>query len=249
MSAPYQDLVGARRIAPLQGIDSGGWDDPMNRVEETRPGQCKHVSSVESDEAGKGTQVLVKPQEDCVMSGNLPLPIHSVENDTALRVKDLSDALDCDDLSRFQDKFDANVIQGHWSEFEPYAEKLAEWIRTEILPLERLRLEKPVGRRALSSVSSTVYHAEWKWPESRYSERCAIGLCQRKPKPDTTPFDTEFVSHSWFIERETYVDGFDFHVPRHARLREYVAVWSIVDVGLGTFYSGPLILGRLVPRH
>ena len=108
-----------------------------------------------------------------------------------------------------------------------------------------------MGRASLvpADEPSPAYRVRWTWPQSRFSDKCIIGICRQEPVPGDDPtlmpavFRLAIDRTAWehgggnqLIYVEPDWNGF------------YVAVWARVDLGLAQFFSHPLLLGQLQVR-
>ncbi len=66
---------------------------------------------------------------------------------------------------------------------------LAEWVRSDVLPLDKLGLSPPPEQPALSPAEEPEggLRAVWKWPDPRLSEECIVAVCPAEPKPGDDP--------------------------------------------------------------
>ena len=93
------------------------------------------------------------------------------------------------------------------------------------------------------------YRVHWTWPEPRFADQCLLAICPDEPGEDDDPL--EFSVHCRLpIDRESWESGGGGQLVRAERdwVGGYVVVWAVVDLGLRTFYSPPLMLGRLEAR-
>jgi len=169
-----------------------------------------------------------------------------------LASQELEAGLKNDDRSRFHEVFDVRIIRRNAAAFRAYQERLGEWIPAEILPLNRIGLAPPVGRQPVvddDAVSEPSYRVCWKWPDARFSERCLVGVCNRRPprKANLDPYALAEVYAPRSIDRKEYEKGGGSVrlIPEQERPRGYVVVWAAVELGFAEFYSEPLVLGRL----
>ena len=149
------------------------------------------------------------------------------------------------------EQFDAGVVRAQAERFAPYQTILEEWLRSEVLPLDKLGLEPAADQPTLSSVEEPEGHlrATWKWPAARFSEECILAVCTAKPVAGDDP---EQIPVHW---RE-HVDAAQWAADNSGRLipveRSWeggcVAVWAIIDLGFQKLFSPPLILGQIESR-
>ncbi len=126
-----------------------------------------------------------------------------------------------------------------------------QWLRSEVLPLEKLGLAPPAEQPALSPVEEPEGHirATWKWPETRFSEQCLLAVCPTEPKAGDDP--EQFAAH-WresVSAAQWAADGPGRLIPVEKGWEgSSVAVWAVVDLGFQKLFSPPLILGQ-IPGH
>ncbi len=160
----------------------------------------------------------------------------------------------------FREQFDAAVVRAQPERFSPYQAILEPWIRSEVLPLEKLGLALPADHPALIPVEEPEGHfrATWVWPDARFSEECLLAVCPAEP---TAGDDPQQIAAHW---RETVTaaqwtaDAGEREALRRApgapgRLvpveksweGSSVVVWAAIDLGFQKLYSPPLILGQI----
>lgn len=166
-------------------------------------------------------------------------------------VRGMLGALQRDDRAGFVAAFSAPVIRGHAGTFDPHWEKLLAWVRSEILPADRIGLGFPVGVkpvevRAGSSRDFVRCTLRWKWPEPRYSDECRVLLCRSKPSATASPDDTASLLKIPKT-RELYQSAGGYHAQQVNTQWKgcYVVVWSKVDLGRIVLWSEPLTLGKV----
>ena len=145
----------------------------------------------------------------------------------------------------FYESFDVRLIRRNAELFRPRQEMLAQWIRDEVLPAERLGLraeEKENG--AVASDSQGNCRVRWTWPAPRLADRCVLGVCPEEPVPGEDPHAASGFLHLT-IEHSEWESGGGSRLIRTERAWDgaWVAVWAIVDVGFAVFHSRPLLLG------
>jgi hypothetical protein len=151
----------------------------------------------------------------------------------------------------FAEQFDARSVRARAERFAPYQAILGEWIRSDVLPLEKLGLVAPADQPALGPAEETEGHfrAAWKWPEARLSEQCILAVCGTEPKPGDDP---EQIAAHWresITAEQWAVDGSARLIPAEKGWEgASVAVWAVVDLGYQKFFSPPLILGQIESR-
>jgi serine/threonine protein kinase len=151
----------------------------------------------------------------------------------------------------FAEQFDARAIRARAEGFAPYKAILVAWVRSEVLPLEKLGLAPPAEQPALSPLDEPEGHlrAVWKWPEARFSEQCILAVCNAEPKPSDDP---EQIAAHWreSVSAEQWAaDSSGRVIPAEKGWEgASVAVWAVVDLGFQKLFSPPLILGPIEPR-
>ena len=149
------------------------------------------------------------------------------------------------------EQFDAAAVRAQAERFAPYQAILEQWLRSEVLPLDKLGLAPPADQPALSPVEEPEGHlrATWKWPEPRFSEECILAVCTALPN---TGDDPEQLAAHW---RE-HITAAQWAADDSGRLIPVeksweggcVAVWAVVDLGFQKLFSPPLILGQIESR-
>jgi hypothetical protein len=149
------------------------------------------------------------------------------------------------------EQFDARVVRAQVERFAPYQSLLAHWVRSEVLPLEKLGLAPPAELPALSPVeeSENQLRAVWAWPDPRFSEQCILAVCPTEPKPGDDP---EQLAAHWresVSAAQWTADGAGRLIPVEKSWEgSSVAVWAVVDLGAQRLFSPPLLLGQIEPR-
>ena len=147
--------------------------------------------------------------------------------------------------------FDARLIRLNPEAFEPHREALAEWVKTEVLPLKKLALRRPMGRRSITAgdESPLDFRLRWVWPEIRVADRCLLVLCSEEPSADTDPSACD-ARYRRTIDRARWEEHGECCPvkisPEHKGM--VAAVWAMVDLGWTKLYGGPLVLGPLEER-
>jgi len=149
------------------------------------------------------------------------------------------------------EEFDARAVRSQADRFAPYQTVLAQWLKSEVLPLEKLGLALPADQPALSAVEEPEGHlrAAWTWPAPRLSEQCILAVCPTEPKPGDDP---EQLSAHWresISAAENAANGGGRLIPVEKSWEgSSVAVWAVIDLGTQRLFSPPLILGQIEPR-
>jgi hypothetical protein len=151
----------------------------------------------------------------------------------------------------FVEHFDARAVRTQAERFAPYQEILVDWLRSDVLPLERLNLSLPAEQPALSPADEPEGHlrAVWNWPEARISEQCILAVCSTAPKLGDDP---EQLATHWrqSISAEQWAAGGSaWLIPCEKNWEgSSVTVWAVVDLGFRKLFSPPLILGQIESR-
>ncbi len=90
------------------------------------------------------------------------------------------------------------------------------------------------------------YRMRWSWPPSRLSDRCVITLSPREPGANDGPMQlaadarVELTRNDWNAAGGSHVMEVE---PTWGG--DYVAAWTVIELGFATLYSEPLLLGQL----
>jgi serine/threonine protein kinase len=151
----------------------------------------------------------------------------------------------------FCEQFDARVVRTQAERFAPYQAILQQWLRSEVLPLDKLGLALLPDQPALSPVEEPEGHlrAVWKWPEARLSEQCILAVCAAEPPPGDDP---EQVAAHWreSVAAAQWADDCPGRLIPAEKGWEgsSVVVWAVVDLGFQKLFSPPLVLGQIESR-
>ena len=156
----------------------------------------------------------------------------------------------------FAEQFDSRAVRAQAERFAPYQAILERWLRSEVLPLEKLGLAPPPEQPALSPVEEPEGHlrAAWKWPEARLSEQSLLAVCPAEPQAGDDPEQIaahwrESVTAAQYAGTGAEADGSGRLVPVEKGWEgSSVAVWAVVDLGFQKLYSPPLVLGQIEAR-
>lgn len=167
------------------------------------------------------------------------------------RTEALWEAVRDEQRSAFCERFDVRLVRACPERFAPYESLLARWIRSEVLSPERLGLRPAADRASVVPVDKPPgsHRVRFVWPEARFSDQCVLTICAQQPGPEAVPEETALL-HRVCVDRQSWESGGNawlLHTePDWAGA--YVVVWAVVDLGFRTFYSLPLVLGRLGDR-
>jgi serine/threonine protein kinase len=176
-----------------------------------------------------------------------PAPLAAADREAIQAAQELMAKLDSDNSREFRKRFDLDLIRRHGKLPEPYREQLIRLIQEEILPLEKLGL-KPFSlkRQSLTCGPHDTCQARWTWPDRRFVECCYVALCRRPPAKGDSPRDVSLAGSLQTVTREQFEGGGCLVIhPRSEWDTGYVVVWALVDAGFQSFFSEPLVLGRL----
>ena len=154
---------------------------------------------------------------------------------------------------QFAQVFDYRIFQEFPSQFIPFLPQLKEWLPLEVLPREKIGLAMPtLGRSAAiqKSLGNSGWSIQWRWPEMQYSEVCLIKLTRSVPPATSHPDSLQRVEHTQSVTRKSYDGGGGRVSVRPLKVTAdwrncCVSVWACIEICGETFYSEPLILGRL----
>jgi hypothetical protein len=166
-------------------------------------------------------------------------------------VRGMLDAFKTDDRVGFVQSFNARLVRGHAGTLRPHWHRLVAWVKSDVLPAERLGLKPPTAQRPLelqpaADRKSTRCTMRWNWPEQRFTEECRVMVCRNRPAAGESP-DTIKGWVDFPMTREMYqsAGGFRRHVIDAAWQGAYVVVWAKIDLGAESFWSEPLVLGKV----
>ena len=166
-------------------------------------------------------------------------------------VRAMIDALrdHCDE--DFGKYFDHRVLKANLPAFTPFQTQIRDVVRREILPVAKLGLSKPLVGPSISSASggSSRYQVKWAWPAQRFTDQCLLGICQGMPDGQADP--AAVAIHKIPIDRHRWEAGGGVYSLTaksewKAKRADVLAVWAVIDLGFSTFYSEPLVLGRVI---
>jgi hypothetical protein len=151
----------------------------------------------------------------------------------------------------FFEQFDARAVRAQAERFAPYQAILQQWLRSEVLPLEKLGLALAAGQPALSPMDEPEGHlrAAWKWPEARWSEQCTLAVCPTEPKAGDDPEQLPAHWRECVSAAQWTSDGPGRAIPVDKGWEgSSVVVWAVIDLGFQRLFSPPLILGQIESR-
>ena len=146
--------------------------------------------------------------------------------------------------------FDRRIVKANCSAFAPYQAQITDILSHKVLPVDCLGLSKPTVGRSIDAEKNLLnrYHVKWTWPSQRFTDHCVIGICRGTPPGQSDPVNVAI--HRIPIDRQRWEQaGGVYSLTAKADWRtkgaDVVAVWAILDLGFQTFYSEPLIIGRI----
>ena len=166
-------------------------------------------------------------------------------------VRSMTEALKKGDRMAFGQMFSARAVREHAATLQPYREQYLEWLKSDVLPCDKLGLHPPIGQRPLEcelgfDSKSTRCKICWKWPAARFTDECAVLLCRNRPTARESP-DGIAAWHKFQITRENFerAGGFRMVNTEAAWKGCYVVVWARIDLGNDVIWSEPLVLGKV----
>ncbi len=169
----------------------------------------------------------------------------------ARRTEAMLAALEKGQQGAFYECFDVQAVRRAAERFEPQRALLAEWIRAEVLPPEKLGLQAAGGTESLEAVNEPEgdWRVQWTWPAPRLADRCLLAVCPAQPTAADDP-QTVAAYLRLSIGRPEWDSGGSSRLLRSEEVWQgaYVVVWAIVDPGFGSFVSQPLVLGQIQRR-
>jgi hypothetical protein len=166
-------------------------------------------------------------------------------------VRGMTEALEKGDRAAFGRAFSARVVREHAATLRPYRERYLEWLKSDLLPCDKLGLQLPRGQRALecepgSDRKSTRCKLSWQWPGARFTDNCAVLLCRNRPAAGESP-EGITAWHKFQMTRENFEKaGGTKTVHAEAGWKGcYVVVWARIDLGDEVLWSEPLVLGKV----
>jgi hypothetical protein len=146
------------------------------------------------------------------------------------------------------ERFDVRLVRDHAEQFAPFLAALADWVRAEVLPAEKLGLQPAAEQPGLLPMDEPegTYRARWAWPEPRFADQCVLAVCPAEPAAGDDP---ETVTAHWreTISRQAWDAGGGSHPLTIQKGWEgsWVVVWAVVDLGPQKLVSQPLVLGSI----
>jgi len=150
--------------------------------------------------------------------------------------------------AEFYCRFDARLIRLDADRFAAHQALLCQWLSAAALTLETLGLQPAVGRVSLllADDPAAACRVCWTWPPARFAERCLLGVADREPALEDTP-ESLTLYHRLPLDRQAWesAGGSRLLPVDPACSGAWVVVWAVVDLGFRSWYSRPLVLGRL----
>jgi serine/threonine protein kinase len=166
-------------------------------------------------------------------------------------VRGMIESLKTDDRAAFTQTFSARVVREHTATLRPFRDRYREWLKTDVLPCDKLGLQLPRGQRPLecqpgSDRKSTRCKLSWQWPAARFTDECAVLLCRNRPAAGESP-EGIAAWHKFQMTRENFekAGGSKMVHAEAAWKGAYVVVWARIDLGDEVLWSEPLVLGKV----
>jgi hypothetical protein len=166
-------------------------------------------------------------------------------------VRGMVDALQRDDRATFARVFSSRVVREHVAAFRDHWRQIVEWVKSDVLPCDRLGLLPPVGQKPIEvrmrAGKGPIHVAlRWKWPEARFTDECRVVLCRSRPATAASPDETPSLLRIPKT-RELYQAAGGYHAQQidPAWKGCYVVVWARLDLGETEAWSEPLVLGKV----
>ena len=218
-----------------EGETAGGQENPSCLPAEQRSAPVPGESVPLAEESGEG--------ENASDQENVPKSEKSALTESAVEPPPPPPGL--------AEQFDARAVRAQAERFAPYQAILEQWLRSEVLPLEKLGLAPPAEQPALSAVEESEGHlrATWKWPEPRLSEQCLLAVCPTEPKAGDDPEQLAAHWREGVTAAQWTTEGAGRLIPVEKGWEgSTVVVWAVVDLGFRKLFSPPLILGQIESR-
>ena len=161
-------------------------------------------------------------------------------------VKGLIDTLHAGQKSQFVELFDQDMVRTFSTQFAPFRSRLTDWVKTEILPRQKMGLREPQLEQPMTASPGRLgrWQFRWTWPPRRFTDQCLLAFCRRLPSGPINP--REIAGHCIPIDRRQWESsGAHFDIEPKPQWGNYVAVWAEVNLGFDRLLSEPLVLGRL----
>jgi serine/threonine protein kinase len=166
-------------------------------------------------------------------------------------VRGMIESLKTDDKAAFTKAFSARVVRDHATTLRPFRDRYLEWLKSDVLPCDKLGLQLPRGQRPLECEpgpdrKSTRCRLSWQWPAARFTDECAVLLCRNRPAAGESP-EKITAWHKFQMTRENFEKaGGSKTVHAEAAWKGcYVVVWARIDLGDEVMWSEPLVLGKV----
>ena len=159
--------------------------------------------------------------------------------------EELVTALEQGDGERLSSAFDVAMFAKFAEVLEPYQDQLFNLTAEYVRPLDRIGL-RTAFRSGLVKISRDKFRLRWAWPKSRFSNECIVTLSPQQPSPNQSP-ETVRCDTQVRIDRRAWDLASGSHLLEidEAWGGDFVAVWSVIDLGFAVLYSEPLLLGQL----
>jgi hypothetical protein len=202
--------------------------------------------------AGRAGEEIVKIVEDPCLDG-YPFPpgwkvIMGWARDKVTKTRRLTTVLAERRRDEFLAAFDVRLLRESPEQFAAYRAVLADWARADVRPLEALGMGPAVARASLVPLDEPrgAYRVRWTWPPTRFSEECLLAICAQEPDRDDDPLALPALERI-VTTRPMWESGGGSRMlpPVPGWAGAYVVVWAKIELGFESFYSHPLVLGRI----
>lgn len=209
------------------------------------------ADAVAKDEILQGCKIVVEP---CLagypFDDKTKRWIEGAKADV-VAIRGMAGALASGNRQKFTESFSARLVRRHADALQPHWSRLCEWVKSEVLPTERLGLQPPRAQRPLEVEQSTERGLSrctirWNWPELRFTDECRVMVCRNRPTNGDSPDRIK----AWIdfpMTREMYqaAGGFRRQTIEPTWQGSYIVVWARIDLGSEILWSEPLVLGKV----
>ena len=164
-------------------------------------------------------------------------------------VRGMTDAAARGDRAAFVKSFDSAFMRDHASMLKPHWPQMVEWVKSDVVPAATP--QTPTGQKALEVSPGATKGVSrcrlvWRWPDRRFTDECHVAICRSKPSTNAKP-ESVAAWLSFPMTRELYQSaGGSRSLQAKAEWKGgYIVVWARIDLGPETFWSQPLVLGRI----
>jgi hypothetical protein len=206
--------------------------------------------------ARAGTEIVEIVEDPCLDGYPFPAGWKAIvgwSREKVTRTRRLTTVLDQRNRTEFLAAFDVRLLNELPQQFAAHRDVLADWARADVRPLDALGMGPAVGRASLVALDDPrgAYRVRWTWPPTRFSEECLLAVCAEEPDQDDDPLALPALERI-VTTRPMWESGGGSRLLESAPhwAGAYVVVWAKIDLGFQSFYSHPLVLGRIAaPRR